>query len=99
MKPYYQEDTDEEMLQEYLTEFKTPEKAASMLWGELPAVINSGAVKAYNTGASGTTFFTPKEVMEMCKERSEYFANRADKRRGSLAVKVYKEPIAGGAVE
>lgn len=97
MKPYYQNDDD--MLLEYLKEYKTPERAASMLWGELPGAIGSGAVKAYDTGASSTQFFTPAQVAEFCRERASYYANRAKDTGSSLYVKVYKEPIAGGAIE
>ncbi len=97
MKPYYQE--DDEMLQEYLKEYKTPERAASMLWGELPGAITSGSVKAYGTGASSTQFFTPAQIAEFCRERASYYANRAGDTGRSLFVKVYKEPRAGGAIE
>ena len=99
MRPYYQDSENDNMLQQYLTDYKTPESAASMLWGELPAVINSGAIKAYNTGASSTTFNTPSEIAAFCNERSKYFASRARGKDFSLFVKVERDDMIGGAVE
>lgn len=98
MRPFYQID-DDTILQSYLDEFKSAEAAASVLWAELPAVINVGAIKAYNTGASSTTFNDPISTAKFCLERSEYFASRASKNNGSLAALVDKDYAVGGVRE
>lgn len=97
MRPFYQD--EDTILNSYLTEFGSAEKAASVLWIELPAIINSGAIKSYDTGASSTVFNDPEKVVKFCRERSNYFADRFRGNDGSVAILVERDSLVGGVSE
>jgi hypothetical protein len=100
MYPYYQTNGDTAVLEDYLDEYSTPEKAACELWGELSQYILSGAVKSISTGAEATTFNSPKDIEDYCKARADFYSNKARKLdyNGSFLAYVEQETVAGGAL-
>ncbi len=100
MYPYYQTNGDTGVLADYLSEYKTPEKAASELWGEMSQYIVSGAIRSIGTGAEITTFNSPKQVEDFCNARAEFYADKArsNENNGSLSALVMSESVAGGVL-
>lgn len=100
--PYYQEESDEVLLAEYLGKYGTSYLGASNLWGEMPPQIIAGNLKSLKTGNEGTTFISPKEAVEYCLFMSNHYAAKEREDNGAntgQAVGLTGGTIAGGAIQ
>lgn len=99
MKPYYQIDDDNILLNDYLTQYTYPECAAGALWEELSGSIglgNEGLLKM-STGAEKFEYGTPGTMQLACKTQAKLYNDRCEiiKGIGSCAIKVSKATVAG----
>ncbi len=99
MKPYYQETTDNSLLNSYLTDHTYPECAAAALWNELVGSVgleNEGTLKI-DTGAEKFVFSEPGTMQLACKKSADYYTERCDTvtNVGACAIKVIRSNVAG----
>ena len=99
MEPYYQEVTDETLLQEYLTDYTYPECAASALWYELKGKVgfDSDGVRKIATGSEKFEYSEIGTLQLACDKNGKYYGERCDalNQNGSMAVKVSKATVGG----
>ena len=102
MEPYYQDITDETLLQEYLDENIYPECAASKLWYELQGKVgfqNEGISKI-NTGAEKFEYSQIGTLQLACERNGKYYDDKCKElnQNGSLVVRIAKG-VVGGVTE
>lgn len=99
MEPYYQEDSDEDLLSAYLEDYTYPECAAEKLWFELEGKAGLGlqGLTKMDTGSEAFTYSEPGTMQLACQKAAEYYREQCfiKKRVGSAAIKVAKTPIGG----
>lgn len=99
MSPYYQEDSDLNLLIAYIDDYIYPECAASALWYELGGTVGLGmeGVQKIDSGAEKTVFSEPGTMQLACKRQADYFGERCNdlKGVGSCAIKTSKPSIGG----
>lgn len=99
MSPYYQEDVDEALLNDYLTDYKYPECAASKLWYELKGKLALGmdGLRKIATGAEKFEYVEPTTLQAACDKNGKYYEEQcaALKYEGSMAIRVAKTTIGG----
>jgi hypothetical protein len=98
MKPYYQTDDDNILLNDYLTTYTYPECAAGKLWEELggsKGLGNEGLLKM-STGAEKFEYGTPGTMQLACEKQAKLYNDRCNDIHniGSCAVKVNKATVA-----
>jgi hypothetical protein len=99
MKPYYQSDDDNVLLNDYLDEYTHPECAAAALWEELAGEVglgNEGLLKM-STGAEKFEYGTPGTMQAACEKQAKLYKNRCEaiNGEGSCAVKVSSASVGG----
>lgn len=99
MKPYYQLDDDNILLNDYLSQYIHPECAASTLWEELSGSIglgNEGLLKM-STGAEKFEYGTPGTMQLACEKQAKLYKDRCETLTsiGSCAIKVSKATVGG----
>ena len=99
MNPYYQDVSDEALLNVYLTDYTYPECAASALWYELggKAGLEMQGVQKIDSGAEKTVFSEPGTMQLACDRQANYFGERCNDINGvgSVVVKTSKPNIGG----
>ena len=99
MKPYYQDDDDNVVLNAYLTDYTYPECAAQVLWEELSGEVglgNMGLLKM-STGAEKFEYGTPGTIQAACDKQAKLYKERCEVINGvgSCAIKVSKSSVGG----
>lgn len=99
MRPYYQTETDETMLSEYITTYTYPECAAAALWEELlgeAGLVNKG-VESIDTGAEKFKYNAPTTVQDAIRMQIELYTERCNVLTGncSSAIRVAKTAVGG----
>lgn len=99
MKPYYQTDDDETLLNDYLTEYTYAVCAASALWYELAGEVglNQDGLQQVDTGAEKFKYSEPGTIQLACTRQAAHYEKRCNaiNKIGSCSVKVIKAPVAG----
>ena len=99
MLPYYQETTDYELLTAYLTQYGSPECAASALWYERgpQAALQTNGLTAIDTGAEKFKYAAGSSLQEICNNAGDYYKKRCQDLNGigSSAIRVAKPTVAG----
>jgi len=99
MKPYYQEVTDEVLLNEYLSQYTYPECAAAALWEELSgsAGMVTDALNEIDTGGEKIKYFSPETMQKTCLANAKMYQQRCNdiKGVGGCAISVMRSTVAG----
>jgi len=101
MAPYYQDVSDETLLNAYLVDYIYPECAASTLWYELAG--NTGlqlkGLQKIDTGAEKFVYSEPGTMQLACNKQGDYYAVRCNNLQciGSFAAIVDKATVGGVA--
>ncbi len=99
MAPYYQDASDETLLNSYLTTYTYPECAAAALWNELAGLagLKNLGVSKIDTGAEKFVFSEPGTVQLACEKQGKYYTKRCNDLQsiGSCAIKVDRSDVAG----
>ncbi len=99
MKPYYQEETDEELLNAYIAQYIHPECAASALWYELMGSVglHVDGLQQIDTGAEKFKYSEPGTVQLACERAAKHYEKRCNSILGigSCVAKVKKATVAG----
>ena len=99
MKPYYQETSDNTLLQTYIEDYTYSECAAQTLWSELmgEAGMQMEGLQKIDTGAEKFVYSEPGTMQLACKKASDYYGERCAIRNnvGAVAVKVTRSNVAG----
>lgn len=99
MYPYYQDVTDEAYLNQMLSDFGNPEKAASMIWKQSVTKIWSGNVRSYGSGSTSTVFQSLGDLIDFCNSQAKVYdmIDASKRRSGSMMVATEKPTFVGGA--
>ncbi len=99
MQPYYQEDSDLNLLIAYIDDYSYPECAASALWYELggSAGLEMQGIQKIDSGAEKTVFSEPGTMQLACERQAKYFGERCSDLNGigSAAIKTSKPSVGG----
>jgi len=102
MYPFYQDDSDEVLLAEYLGAYGYVYLAAANMWFEMPGRMIAGNIKSFSSGAEDTQFNSLAEVVAFCKAQGKHFESKHDEYLGNNSGQSFGlsgDTVAGGAIK
>lgn len=103
MYPYYQDDTDDVLLQKFLDMYNgSPCKAAASLWRKSADKIFLGGIKRFDTGAESTEFQALADVLAYVKfmaEAIEAECAESERTTTGAVLRVCKPPLGDGSIK